>query len=62
MLDGPSLAALAHSLFGKPTHEILNKITIATTKAIPDTGATSILIMEGIDVVNKHQAKKAYTY
>ncbi len=29
---------------------------IATTHAIPDTGATSIFIMDGVDVVNKQVA------
>jgi hypothetical protein len=58
ILDAPSLVAVAHSLFGKPTHEFLNAITIITTEALADTGATPIFIIEGVDVVNKHQAKK----
>jgi hypothetical protein len=48
-----SFAAVAHSLWGMPTHEHLNAITIATTQAIADMGATSIFIMDGVDVVNK---------
>jgi hypothetical protein len=50
----PSYAATAHSLFGHPLQEYLNPITIASTQATADTGATSIFIMEGAKVVNKH--------
>ncbi len=53
ILDGPSLTPLACSLFGKAAHEFLNAITIVTTKTIANMGATSIFIMEGVDVVNK---------
>ncbi len=46
----PSLAATAGHLFGAPTPQYLNAITIATSQAIADTGATSIFIMEGTPV------------
>ena len=39
----------------------LNAITIATTHAIADTGATSIFIMDGVDVVNKRPADTPLT-
>ena len=54
----PSLAATARILFGNPTQQYLNAVTIATNEAIADTGATSIFIMEGVDVENKRVAKK----
>ena len=38
--------------------EITAAITIATDHAIADTGATSIFIMEGVDVDNKRLSKK----
>jgi hypothetical protein len=41
---------------GDASHEQLNALTIATTHAIADTGATSIFIMDGVDVVNKRVA------
>jgi hypothetical protein len=39
--------ATAQELFGTPNPQYLNAITIATSQAIADTGATSIFIMEG---------------
>ena len=54
----PSYAAAARSLFGHPSQEYLNAITVTSTQAIADTGATSIFIMEGAKVVNKHRASK----
>jgi hypothetical protein len=44
-----SMAATARSIFGQPSQEYLNAITIATLHAIADTGMTSIFIMDGID-------------
>ncbi len=41
-----------------PTHEYLNAITIATTQAIADMGATSFFTMDGVNVVNKCLAHK----
>jgi hypothetical protein len=56
-----SLVGAARHLFGKPTSEHLNAISIATTHAIADTGATSIFIMDGVDVVNKRPAPNPLT-
>jgi hypothetical protein len=56
-----SLAAAACSVFGKQTSKYLNAISIATTHAIADTGATSIFIMDGVDVVNKRPATSPLT-
>jgi hypothetical protein len=36
-------------------------LTLATNKAIANTGATSIFIMDGLDMVNKHVARKPLT-
>ena len=55
------LAAAAHHLFGMPTQESLNAITIDTQQAIADTGATSIFIMDGVDVDNKRVASNPIT-
>ncbi len=49
---------MVRSLWGKPTHEYLNAITIASTQAIAGMGATSIFIMEGVNVVNKSPVAK----
>jgi hypothetical protein len=38
-----SITATARTLFGRSSHEQLNALTIATTHAIADTGATSFL-------------------
>jgi hypothetical protein len=46
----------ARMLFGSPMPQYLNALTIATNQAIVDTGATSIFIMEGVDVDNKRPA------
>ncbi len=48
----PSLVATAWHLFGAPTSQYFNGITIATSQAIAETGATSIFIMEGTPVKN----------
>jgi hypothetical protein len=57
----PSLAATAWHLFGAPTPQYLNAITIATLQAIADTGAMSIFIMEGAPVKNIWPATKQLT-
>ncbi len=44
---------MAHSIFGQPSNEYLNVIRIALMHAIADTRATSIFIMDGVNVVNK---------
>jgi hypothetical protein len=54
--NNPSIATTARTLFGNTLHEQLNALTIATTHAIADTGATSIFIMDGVNVVNKQVA------
>jgi hypothetical protein len=56
-----SFVAAAHHLFGAPSHESLNAITIDSQQAIADTGATSIFIMDGVDVDNKRIATTPIT-
>ena len=55
------LTAAAHHLFGTPSHIALNAITIDSQQAIADTGATSIFIMDGVDVDNKRIATSPIT-
>jgi hypothetical protein len=45
-----SLAYTARRMFGNPMPQHLNALTIATLQAIADTGATSIFVMEGVNV------------
>jgi hypothetical protein len=47
------IAAMARSIFDQPFHKYLNAITIALTHTIADTGATSIFITDGVNVINK---------
>jgi hypothetical protein len=54
-------ATAACALFRPTSHKALNPITIVTTHAIADTGAMSIFIMEGVNVVNKQKASKPLT-
>ena len=54
----PSMAATARSIFGTPMPQYLNGLTIAANKAIADTGATAIFIMDNADVDNKRIAAK----
>jgi hypothetical protein len=56
-----SIAAAARHLWGNPSPQYLNAITIATNKAIADMGVTSILIMDGVDVDNKRIANQPLT-
>jgi hypothetical protein len=56
-----SLVALAKISYGNPKLQYLNAITIATNLAVTDTGATSILVMDGVDVENKRLATKPLT-
>jgi hypothetical protein len=51
----------ARVLLGPTLHEALNALTIDTLHAIEDTGATSIFIMDGINVVNKQTTSKPLT-
>jgi hypothetical protein len=55
-----TMAATACNLFGNSMPQYLNAITIATNQAIADTGATSIFIMDGVEVENKRLTKKAF--
>jgi hypothetical protein len=55
------LTAAAHHLFGMPSHVALNAITIDSQHAIADTRATSIFIMDGVDVDNKRIATNPIT-
>ena len=57
----PSIAANARNLYGNATAEQLNAMTIATSHAIADTGATSIFVMDGVDVENKRVAVRPLT-
>jgi hypothetical protein len=56
-----SLAAAARHLWGNQLPQYLNAITIATNHAIANTGATSIFIMDEVDVDNKRIATKPLT-
>jgi hypothetical protein len=56
-----SIAETARQMFGNPMPHYLNALTIAASQAIADTGATSIFVMEGIDVKNKRPATKPLT-
>ncbi len=55
------LAALAKTLYGNPKLHYLNAITIATNLAVADTRATSIFVMDGVDIENKRLATKPLT-
>jgi hypothetical protein len=57
----PSLADAARHVLGTPSHKVANAMTIAPHEGIADTGATSIFIMDGIDVDNKRIAIKPIT-
>jgi hypothetical protein len=41
--------------------QVITAVTIARDHAIADTGATSIFIMDGVDVINKRVASKPLT-
>ncbi len=56
-----SLGATAQQLFGSPSQQYLNIISILTNKTIADTGATSIFIMEGTPVKNLRPALQQLT-
>lgn len=47
--------------FDSETSERINAITIAPSHAIADTGATSIFVMDGVDVDNKRVAIRPLT-
>jgi hypothetical protein len=48
---GKSFITAARALWDTPIQAYLNVITIVTTQAIADTGATSIFIMDGVEVI-----------
>jgi hypothetical protein len=52
---------MAQQVFGATTPQYLNAITIATTEAIANTGATSIFTMEGTPVKSLRPANKQLT-
>jgi hypothetical protein len=54
-------AAAARIFLGPTLHEALNALTIATLHAIADTGATSIFIMDSVNVINKRMTLKPLT-
>ena len=54
----PSMAATARTIFGTPMPQYLNALTIAANKAIADTGATAIFIMDNAKVSNKRITTK----
>jgi hypothetical protein len=56
-----SLAKSARKMFGPPMPQYLNALTIAALQAVADTGATSIFVMEGVDIENKRPATKPLT-
>jgi len=49
-----AMAATAQTLFGAPTHKHLNKVTIATSQAIVDTGATAIVDIGLVHVIGQN--------
>ena len=53
----PNIALTVRMLLGNPLHGLMNALTIESTHAIADTGATSIFIMENADVVNKRSPR-----
>jgi hypothetical protein len=55
------LTATARTLFVNPLADYLNALTITLHQAIADTGATSIFIMDGVDVVNNRISPKPLT-
>jgi hypothetical protein len=57
----PPPVDVANTIHGtqRPSH--INAITIAPTHAVADTGATSIFVMDGVDVVNRCMATKPLT-
>jgi hypothetical protein len=57
----PLIAAVARHLWGNPSPQYLNVITIAPNQAIAITGAMSISIMDGIDVGNKRIGTQTLT-
>jgi hypothetical protein len=57
----PPVAPVANTVYGNPGPTYINAITIAPTHAVADTGATSIFVMDGVDVANRRVATKPLT-
>ncbi len=57
----PPPVDVANTIYGTQQPSHINAITIVPTHAIADTGATSIFVMDGIDVVNRGVATKPLT-
>ncbi len=56
-----SLTALAKILYSNPKPQYLNATTIAMNLEVVDMGATSIFVMDGVDVENIRLATKPLT-
>jgi hypothetical protein len=56
----PRLAQVC-SAVPAPMDQVITAVTVARDHAIADTGATTIFIMDGIDVINKRVASKPLT-
>jgi hypothetical protein len=56
-----SLTELARRMFGSPMWQYLNALAIAASQATVDTGATSIFVMEGVNIENKCLVTKPLT-
>ncbi len=54
----PPSVDVANTMYGTQQPSHINAITIAPTHAVADTGATSIFVMNGVDVVNRRMATK----
>jgi hypothetical protein len=48
-------------MFGSSMPQYLNALSLAASQAIVDTGATSIFVIEGVNVENKRPATKPLT-
>ncbi len=55
------VAAVASTMYGIPKPQYISAITIAPNHAVADTGATSIFVMDGVDVANRRIATKPLT-
>ncbi len=55
------VAAVASTMYDIPKLQYINAIIIAPNHAMADTGATSIFVMDGVDVANKRLATKPLT-
>ncbi len=52
------MAKTACKLLGNPMPQYLNATTIATNQAIADTGATSVFILDRVEMENRRITKK----